>query len=97
MSLVEQQKKRLRGLGHTLKPVIMVGAKGLSKSLLDEFDRSLAHHELIKIKLAVGDRETRDQVINTLCGHGHAELVQRVGNTALLFRKRKKNSAFESL
>ena len=97
MSLTEQQKKKLRGLGHKLKPVIMVGNNGLTKALLDEFDRSLAHHELLKIKLSVGDRETRDQAIETLREHGHAELIQRVGNTALLFRKRKKNSAFETL
>jgi len=97
MSLTEQQKKHLRGLGHKLKPVIMVGNNGLTKALLDEFSRALAHHELLKIKLAVGDREARDQAIDALCEHGHAELVQRVGNMALLFRKRKKKSAFETL
>ncbi len=97
MSLTEQQKKHLRGLGHKLKPVIMVGSKGLSKALLDEFERSIAHHELIKVKLSVGDHETRDQAIAALCEHSHAQLIQRVGNMALLFRKRKKNSAFETL
>ena len=95
MSLTEQQKKHLRGLGHKLKPVIMVGHNGLTKALLDEFERSIAHHELIKVKLTVGDHETRDQAIETLREHSHAELIQRVGNVALLFRKRKKNSAFE--
>ncbi len=97
MSLTEQQKKQLRGLGHQLKPVIMVGNKGLSKSVLDEFERSLAHHELIKIKVSVGDHDARDEAIEALREHSHAELVQRVGNVALLFRKRKKNSAFEKL
>ena len=53
MSLTEQQKKRLRGMGHNLKPVILVGAGGLSESLLEEFDRSLAHHELMKIKISL--------------------------------------------
>ena len=97
MNLNEDQKKRLRGLGHKLKPVIIVGAGGLSASLLDEFDRSLAHHELMKVKLNVGDREERDRVIAALLDHSRAILVQRVGNVALLFLRRKKDSRFAAL
>ncbi len=97
MSLTEQQKKHLRGLGHALKPVIMVGQHGLSKALLDEFERSIAHHELIKVKVSVGDHEARDKAIAAMCEHSHAQLIQRVGNMALVFRKRKKKSAFEAL
>ena len=93
MSLTEQQKKHL----HKLRPVIMVGSNGLTKALLDEFERSIAHHELIKIKLSVGDHETRDKAIADMCEHSHAQLVQRVRNMALLVRKKKKKSAFESL
>jgi RNA-binding protein len=97
MNLNEEQKKRLRGLGHKLKPVIIVGAGGLSASLLEEFDRSLAHHELMKVKVNVGDREERDRIIAALCDHSHANLVQRVGNVALLFLRRKKDSRFIAL
>jgi RNA-binding protein len=82
MPLTEQQKKTLRGLGHTLKPVILVGAGGLSPSLLEEFERSLDHHELMKVKVSAGDR---------------AELVQRVGNVGLLFRRRRNKSKFTAL
>jgi RNA-binding protein len=46
MELNEHQKKFLRGLGHQLKPVIIVGEAGLSDSLLAEFESTLAHHEL---------------------------------------------------
>jgi RNA-binding protein len=85
--LSEHQKKHLRGLGHKLKPVIMVGDAGLSASLREEFERTLEHHELIKVKVRVGDREARDDVIGQLCGDSGAELVQRIGNTALVYRQ----------
>ena len=97
MPLTEQQKKTLRGLGHTLKPVVLVGAGGLSQSLLDEFERSLEHHELMKVKVSAGDRAERDAIIETLCEHGGAELVQRVGNVGLLFRRRRNKSKFSAL
>ena len=92
-----QDIKQLRAIGHKLKPVVTIAGNGLTDSVLAELERALSDHELIKIKLSVGDHETRDQASETLREHGHAELIQRVGNTALLFRKRKKNSAFESL
>jgi RNA-binding protein len=85
--LSEAQKKHLRGLGHALKPLILVGDGGLSESLLAEFESTLAHHELIKVRVRVGDRETRNAIIGELCNHSGAVLVQRVGNMALLYRE----------
>ena len=86
MDLSEPQKKFLRGLGHQLKPTVMVGEAGLSESLLAEFESTLDHHELIKIRVRVGDREARDAIIAQLCRDANAQLVQRIGNVALLYR-----------
>jgi RNA-binding protein len=86
MNLSEHQKKYLRGLGHQLKPLIMVGEAGLSESLMAEFESTLEHHELLKVRVRVGDRETRDAIIAQLCADGDAQLIQRIGNVALLYR-----------
>lgn len=86
MRLSEPQKKFLRGLGHQLKPLIMVGDAGLSDSLLAEFESTLDHHELIKVRVRAGDREARDAIIGQLCARSEAQLVQRIGNVALLYR-----------
>ena len=64
----------------------MIGEAGLSEGVLAELEQTLDHHELIKIKVRVGDRSERDRLIHSLCETGGAELVQRIGNTALLFR-----------
>ena len=87
MNLTEHQKKFLRGRGHQLKPTIMVGEAGLSESVLAEYESTLNHHELIKVRVRVGDREARDEIIRKLCDDNSAQLVQRVGNVALLFRQ----------
>ncbi len=86
MSLTEAQKKYLRGLGHQLKPTIMVGESGLSESLVREYESTLAHHELIKVRVRVGDRDARDAMIEKMCSDSAATLVQRIGNVALLYR-----------
>ena len=87
MVLTEAQKKYLRGLGHGLKPLIMVGDSGLSESLMSEFEATLSHHELIKVRVRVDDRNARDAIIEEFCKVGSATLVQRVGNMALIYRE----------
>ena len=44
------QKKYLKGLVHSMKPVVFVGQKGLSPAVTKAVDESLEKHELIKIK-----------------------------------------------
>ena len=85
MTLSEPQKKYLRGLGHHLKPVIVVGDGGLSDAVVKEFDSTINHHELIKVRVRAGDRDSRDEIIDKLCG-ANTSLVTRIGNVALIFR-----------
>ncbi len=86
MQLSESRKKFLRGLGHRLKPVVSVGGSGVTDALLREFKATIAHHELIKVRIRAGDRERRDAIIDELCRRGEAALISRIGNVALLYR-----------
>lgn len=79
--------RQLRAIGHRLKPVVTVAGNGLSDSVNAELERALADHELIKVKVAVGDRDSRDSVIAELLDAHGAELVQRIGNIALIMRR----------
>jgi RNA-binding protein len=91
MSLTEKQKKHLRKLGHALEPVILTGGAGLTPGVLAELDGALAHHELLKVRVRAGDREARDQMIEAMCTESGAELVQRIGHIALLWRPNPNN------
>jgi len=95
MSLTEKQRKYLKKLAHNMKPVIIVGSAGASESLVAELDQTIEHHELIKVKVNVGDRDARDEVIAEIIQGSGAELVGRVGNIATLFRARKKDQKIQ--
>ncbi len=86
MNLSESQKKFLRGRGHQLKPVVTVGDAGLSDSVMQEFNSTISHHELIKVRVGAGSRERRDALIDELCREGAGILIQRIGNVALIYR-----------
>lgn len=85
--LSKAQKKYLRGLGHHLNPVVMIGDAGLSESIHEEFLSALDHHELIKVRVKVDNRGKRAALIDSLCAKGNADLVQRIGNMALIYRE----------
>ena len=93
MPLTNERKKELRSIGHVLKPVVTVAGAGLSDSVLAEISRALDDHELIKVKISVGDRTLKHQAITELCEKSQAELIQTIGNVALILRPAKKPNA----
>ena len=86
MSLSKKQIKFLRAKCHNLKAVIMMGQKGLTEEVLSEMDIALTHHELVKIKLSVDDRELRKQLIAEICDKTQAQEVQSIGKTLSIYR-----------
>jgi RNA-binding protein len=85
-SLSDRQRRWLKAQSHHLKPVVSVGQAGASEPLLAELEGALAHHELLKVKVAAGDRALRDAIIEHLLKATGATLVNRIGNVAVLYR-----------
>lgn len=90
MALSNQDKRQFKSIGHHLKPILIIGGNGLTDAFLDELSLRLEDHELIKVKVNAETREDRDLIIDAICKSSHAELVQRIGNIALLYRAAKK-------
>jgi RNA-binding protein len=90
MPVTEKQRRWLKAQAHHLKPVVLVGQSGVTQGVLAELDGALAHHELLKTKIAAGDRELRDACIAELLAGTGALLVHRIGNVAVLFRANPK-------
>lgn len=98
MEMNTKQIKHLKSLGHKLNPIVTVGQHGMKESINTELDIALDYHQLVKIKVSVGDRDARDELIGTLADTHSAQLIQRVGNVALLYRKNKdKPSVFDTV
>ena len=83
----KRDEKQLRAIGHKLKPVVIVAAKGLTEAVMVEIKRALSDHELIKVKVAVGGKEDRVAVAEEICATTGAELVQSTGGMLLLLRR----------
>lgn len=87
--LTGKQKRYLRGVGHDLNPVILVGKGEVNEPLIRETDTALESHELIKVRILESCPMDRHEVAETLSTACRAEVAQVLGRTLLLYRKAK--------
>ena len=87
MTISSSMKKQFRTIGHNLKPVVTVAGNGLSENVLAEMNRALEDHELIKVKIAITERESRKAVCEGIQSKCKAELIQEIGKVALFYRE----------
>jgi RNA-binding protein len=86
MNLSTKQKQYLKGLAHSLKPVVLMGSNGLTEAVMAEIEIALAHHELIKVRIAAEDRETKALIVEAILREANAEKVQVIGKILVLYR-----------
>ena len=90
MVLSKKQIKFLRAQAHHLKPVVTVGMKGLSEPVLQETNKALDFHELIKIKLPAGQKSDRQTTVEEICTRLDAFVVGLTGRTAIIYRRNQR-------
>ena len=90
-TLTGKQARYLRGLGHALRPAVMIGRQELTDAVRTSLDESLTAHELVKVKLQEGCLLDRREVAEQLAAATGAAVAQVLGKTILLFRPSDKN------
>ena len=83
MKLTSKQRQYLRSLAHSLNPYIIIGKNGLNSSSIKSIDKSLMDHELIKVRVQVGDKKELAPIIEKkiLCS-----VVGIIGKILILYR-----------
>ena len=76
----------LRSLAHTLNPVVRIGNKGLTSSVIKEIDLSLKAHELIKIKIQNDEKSVRESMLNEICEVLQATAIHHIGLQIIVYR-----------
>jgi len=82
------QRKYLRGLAHNMKPVVLIGQKGLIGTLIKAVDEELDRRELIKVKFnAFKDPEGKKGIVSAMTAQTSCEAVGMIGHTVILYRE----------
>lgn len=91
MKLTGKQARYLRGLGHHLQAIVMIGKDELTDRVVAATDEALTSHELIKVKLQEGCLSDRREIASELAQATAASVAQVLGRTFLLYRKHPEN------
>jgi len=87
MKLTNKQKQYLKGLAHSLKPVVQLGGNGLTEGVVAEIDYALSHHELIKVKVPTDDREEKQLIMDAIVRETSSIKLQTIGHVLIIYRQ----------
>ena len=86
------ERKKLKARAHALNPIIHLGGKGLTETVIAEIGRALDAHELIKVRAGGMERDAREAALAEICGRLAAQPVQHIGKVLVVYRKKPEDS-----
>jgi RNA-binding protein len=86
LKVTSEQRAALRSQAHALKPVVLVGADGLTDAVLAEIQVHLAAHQLIKIRVFGDERDERVAVYDAICDQLNAAPIQHIGKLLVIWK-----------
>jgi RNA-binding protein len=84
--LTLKQKRKLKSLAHHLKPVVFIGHKGITDTVIEAADKALSAHELIKVKF-IDFKDEKKSIIQSIAEKTDSAFISIIGNIAILFRQ----------
>jgi len=88
LEITARERSALRASAHALRPVVLIGDRGLSDAVLKEIDRSLTAHGLIKVRAGGEDRDAREAMMAEICDALSCAPVHHLGKMLILYRPR---------
>ncbi|KVN75821.1 RNA-binding protein [Burkholderia ubonensis] len=86
LSLSPAERSALRSEAHALKPVVLIGAEGLTDAVLKEIKVHLDAHQLIKIRVFGDERDERIAIYDEICDRLNAAPIQHIGKLLVIWR-----------
>jgi len=88
--LTGKQKSYLKGLAHTMQPIIQVGKNGVNDALIKTVYDALEARELIKVSVLQNCLEEPKSIAEEIASVIEAEVVQVIGKTIVFYKESSK-------
>jgi RNA-binding protein len=90
--LTATQRRALSGRAHAINPIVIIGKTGLSAGVINELDRGLSSHELIKVKVQIENRSAREVLFDEICQQLNAAPVKHIGKILVIYRPKSEET-----
>ena len=88
--LTGKQTSYLKGLAHTMQPIIQVGKNGVNDALIKTVYDALEARELIKVSVLQNCLEEPKSIAEEIASVIEAEVVQVIGKTIVFYKESSK-------
>ncbi len=85
--ITSKQRSFLRKMVQDLQPTVYIGKNGLTGTVLDELEKYLDAHELVKVKVQEGCLDNIKDLANDSANSIGADVVQVIGRKFSLYRQ----------
>jgi RNA-binding protein len=89
-----RELRDLKARAQLLRPTVFIGKEGVSDALIKSVNEAFTHHDLVKVKF-IEHKEEKKELAPQLAEKVSAQLVMRVGNVAVLFRRKPAAASVE--
>lgn len=93
--LTGKERSYLKSLAHSMDPLIQLGKDGINEGFLNQIDKLLEDHELVKIKVLQNAPVEVDEIVDEILEKTGAEFVQKIGKKLTIYRESKENKKIE--
>ena len=88
--LTGKQRAYLKSLATDMDPTVYIGKDELGDNIINEMDKYLDAHEMVKVKIQEGSMADPKETANECATILKAEYVQAIGRKFVLYRPAKK-------
>lgn len=88
--LNSKQRAKLRSLASTLDAMVMIGKDGLTDNILEQIDRQLYAHEMVKISVLDGADKSAKEYLHEVAAALNAEEVCSIGRKFVVYKMSNK-------
>lgn len=96
MKITSKRRAYLKTLAQKLSPMVRIGKDGLSDNLIQSIEDAIKHRELIKVKVLQNSEVEAKELGFEIAKKSGTELIQKIGNTIVLFKENKENPTISS-
>lgn len=89
-----KERAALRAQAHHLDPVVHIGQHGVTAAVERSLDDALRARELVKLQVTRGADVTAREAASQLAGALGAEVIQVIGRTLTLYRRKPDDAPF---
>ncbi|MGN0312877.1 MAG: ribosome assembly RNA-binding protein YhbY [Lachnospiraceae bacterium] len=92
--MTSKQRAYLKSKASVMDPIFQIGKSSVTTENIEAIDEALEKRELIKLHVLKNCMDDPNEIARALAEHTRSEVVQVIGKKIVLFRQKRKDSAY---